>query len=134
MEDDIIRDINFESANDCAAEITRLKRKRRGFKASFTEIINIVDKIILASISDDLTKVNRSQDNLNTIQRSFEKLEVRYDKYQKLNHRILDLNQVEDDTKEYQKILDDTCKLYMERIEKLGNFRLMMLPDNPNTQ
>ena len=134
MEDDIIRDINVESANDCAAEITRLKRKRRGFKASFTEIINIVDKIILASISDDLTKVNRSQDNLNTIQRSFEKLEVRYDKYQKLNHRILDLNQVEDDTKEYQKILDDTCKLYMERIEKLGNFRLMIMPDNQNAQ
>ena len=68
------------------------------------------------------------------IQRQFEKLEVRYDKYQKLNHRILDLNQVEDDTKEYQKMIDDTSGLYMERIENLGNFRLMMLPDNPNVQ
>ena len=46
MEDDIIRDIDESILADCAAEIERLKRKRRGYKAAFTQILNVIDKLI----------------------------------------------------------------------------------------
>ena len=36
--DDIIREINEEDEEQCEAEIERLRRKRRGFRAAFTEI------------------------------------------------------------------------------------------------
>ena len=40
--DDIIRVINLESGKDCAAEIKRLIRSRRGFKALIQNIITSV--------------------------------------------------------------------------------------------
>ena len=43
--DDIIREVNEDSQDECAAEILRLKRKRRGFRAAFTEIQNVVDRL-----------------------------------------------------------------------------------------
>ena len=82
-QDDIIRELDEESATECAAEITRLKRKRKGFKAAFTEILNIIDRLITASTGAD-NKVNRSEDNRLAIQRAFEKLELRYEKVQKI--------------------------------------------------
>ena len=48
--DDILRDINEESENDTAAEITRLKRKRKGFRAAFTEILNIIDTEVRTTV------------------------------------------------------------------------------------
>ena len=60
--DDIIRAINLESADECAAEITRLIKSRRGFKAAFKEYVNICDRLIAASLSTDGTKYNNSKE------------------------------------------------------------------------
>ena len=130
--DDIIRDVNEESEADCAAEITRLKRKRKGFRAAFTEILNIIDRLITASQGAD-NRINRSEDNRLTIQRAFEKLELRYEKLQKLNHRILAINLIVDDETGYQESLDAATNSYMQRIDNLGQLRIAMLP-NPNQQ
>ena len=46
MEDDIFREIDESVLAECAAEIERLKKKRRGFKAAFTQILNVIDKLI----------------------------------------------------------------------------------------
>ena len=129
-QDDIIRGIDEESATECAAEITRLKRKRKGFKAAFTEILNIIDRLITASTGAD-NKVNRSEDNRLAIQRAFEKLELRYEMIQKLNHRILGINQVQDDDAGYQEAIDTASNSYMQRIDNWGQLRIAMLP-NPN--
>ena len=51
--DDIHREIDETSQVDCAAEIERLKRKRRGYKASFTQILNIIDALLKASVQDN---------------------------------------------------------------------------------
>ena len=99
--DDIIRVINLESANDCAAEIKRLIRSRRGFKAAYTEYYNICERLMNASLSDDGTKNNNTKENLVKLERAFEKLKIRYEKYQKLNMRILAINQVDEDTDTY---------------------------------
>ena len=77
--DDIIRNIDLESEDECATEIERLQRKRRGLKAAFTEYINIVDRLMKASQGDE-NRINKSEDNRIAIQRAFEKLELRYDK------------------------------------------------------
>ena len=85
--DDILRQIDEESEVATAAEITRLKRKRKGFRAAFTEILNITDRLITASQGAD-NRINRSEDNRLALQRAFEKLELRYEKLQKLNHEF----------------------------------------------
>ena len=61
-QDDIIKHINEESDAECAAEITRLKRERKGYKAAFTGILNIIDRRITASQGTD-NRINRSEDN-----------------------------------------------------------------------
>ena len=65
--DDIFRYINEESDEECADEITRLKRKRRGYRAAFTGILNIIDRLITASRGAD-NRINRSEDNRLAIQ------------------------------------------------------------------
>ena len=86
--DDIIRVIDEESEDECTAEITRLKRKRKGFRAAFTEILNIIDRLITASRGAD-NRVNKSEDNKVSLLRAFEKLEKRYEKLQRLNSGFL---------------------------------------------
>ena len=127
--DDIIRVINLESANECAAEIKRLIRSRKGYKAAYTEYFNICERLMNASLSDDGTKYNNTKENLVKIERAFEKLEIRYEKYQKLNMRILAINHVEKDTDSYQKVVDKTTESYMQHIDTLGQLRIHMLPD-----
>ena len=43
--DDIIRDIDEEDEEACDTEIQRLCRKRRGFRAAFNEIQNIITNL-----------------------------------------------------------------------------------------
>ena len=128
--DDILRQIDEESEAATATEITRLKRKRKGFRAAFTEILNITDRLITASQGAD-NRINRSEDNRLTLQRAFEKLELRYEKLQKLNHRVLAINLVPDDDTGYQASVDAALNSYTERIDNLGQLRIAMLP-NPN--
>ena len=131
-QDDIIRVIDEDSEEECAAEITRLKRKRKGYRAAFTEIQNIIDRLVTASRGPD-NKLNRSEDNRFALQRASEKLELRYEKLQKLNQRILSINFVEEDDAAYQDAIDVALNLYTQRIDNLGALRIAMLP-NPNQQ
>ena len=96
--DDIIRPINEDSQDECAAEIIRLKRKRRGFRAAFTEIINVIDRLVASSRGPD-NKVDKSEDKRLAIQRHSLQLDKRYEKLQKLNHRVLSINFVDADNK-----------------------------------
>ena len=81
--DDIIRNIDESVLADCAAEIEKLKRKRHGLKAAFTQILNVIDKSIQASLGPN-NKINRSESNRLTIERAFDKLEQRYEKLEKV--------------------------------------------------
>ena len=65
--DDIYREINEASEDEVAEEITRLKRKRKGFRSAFTEILNIVDRLIEAFIGTD-RRVNKCEENCLAIQ------------------------------------------------------------------
>ena len=132
MEDDIIRQINESVVADCASEIERLKKKRQGFKAAFTQIRNVIDKLIQASTGPD-NKINKSESNRLAIERAFEKLELRYEKLEKVNYRILTLNQVPDDEAGYQEAIDANTASYTERIEAYGQLKIPMLP-NQNQQ
>ena len=131
--EDIFRYINEESDEECAAEITRLKRKRKGLRASLTAILNIIDRLITASKGAD-NRINRSESNRLAIERAFEKLEQRYDKLDKLNNRILSINTVQDDDAGYQEAIDTATNSYMQRIDNWGQLRIAMLPPNPHQQ
>ena len=78
-QDDIIRDIDESVLQACANEIERLKKKRRGFKAAFTQILNIIDRLIQASKGPD-NKIDKSESKRLALERAFEKLEQRYEK------------------------------------------------------
>ena len=129
---DIIRAVNEESLGKCAAEINRLKRKRRGFRAAFTEIENIVDRLVRSARGPD-NKIDRSGDKHLAIQRYSLQLEQRYENHQRLNHRILSLNYVEEDEQTYQMALDVAINRYTQRIDNIGALKIAMLP-NPNQQ
>ena len=73
MEDDIFREIDETVLAECAAEIERLKKIRRGFKAAFTQILNVIDKLIQASKGPD-NKIDWSESNHLALERAFEKL------------------------------------------------------------
>ena len=132
MEDDIIRQIDESIVAECATEIERLKKKRRGFKAAFTQILNVIDKLIQSSKGPN-DRVNKSESNRLALERAFEKLEQRYEKLEKVNYRILTINQVPDDEAGYQEAINANTAAYTERIEALGQLRIAMIP-NGNQQ
>ena len=132
MEDDIIRQIDESVVAECATEIERLKKKRRGFKAAFTQILNVIDKLIQSSKGPN-DRVNKSESNRLALERAFEKLEQRYEKLEKVNYRILTINQVPDDEAGYQEAINANTAAYTERIEALGQLRIAMIP-NGNQQ
>ena len=132
MEDDIIRQIDESVVAECATEIERLKKKRRGFKAAFTQILNVIDKLIQSSKGPN-DRVNKSESNQLALERAFEKLEQRYEKLEKVNYRILTINQVPDDEAGYQEAINANTAAYTERIEALGQLRIAMIP-NGNQQ
>ena len=125
--DDIILAVNEDSQDECAAEINRLINKRRGFRAAFTEIQNIVDRLVVSARGPD-NKIDRSEDKLLAIQHYSLQLEQRYEKLQRLNHRILSLNYVEEDEQAYQMAIDVAINLYTQRIDNIGALKIAMLP------
>ena len=104
-QDEIFKQINEESEVKCAADITRLKHKRNGYKAAFTGILNIIERLITTFQGAD-NRINRSEDNHLAIERAFEKLEHRYVMLEKVNHRIISINHVQDDEAGYQEAID----------------------------
>ena len=127
-QDDIIRDIDESVLQACANEIERLKKKRRGFKAAFTQILNIIDRLIQASKGPD-NKIDKSESNRLALERAFEKLEQRYEKLEKVNYRILTLNQVPDDQTGIQEAIDANTTSYTQKIDAYGQLKIAMLPN-----
>ena len=72
--DDIFRDIDLDNQDDVDEEVIRLTKKRIGFRASFTSIVNSINNLITASRGTNGT-VNKSQANKDALQRAREKLE-----------------------------------------------------------
>ena len=126
--DDIIRDIDESVLQECAAEIERLKKKKRGYKAAFTQILNVIDRLIQAAKGAD-NKIDKSEGTRLALERAFEKLEHRYEKLEKVNYRILSINQIPDDQAGFQEAIDANTASYTERIESYGQLKLAMLPN-----
>ena len=126
--DDIIRDIDESVLQECAAEIERLKKKKRGYKAAFTQILNVIDRLIQAAKGAD-NKIDKSEGTRLALERAFEKLEHRYEKLEKVNYRILSINQIPDDQAGFQEAIDANTASYTERIESYGQLKIAMLPN-----
>ena len=126
--DDIIRDIDESVLQECAAEIERLKKKKRGYKAAFTQILNVIDRLTQAAKGAD-NKIDKSEGTRLALERAFEKLEHRYEKLEKVNYRILSINQIPDDQAGFQEAIDANTASYTERIESYGQLKLAMLPN-----
>ena len=47
--DDIFRDIDLENEDEVDEENARLIKKRKGYRASFTSIVNSINNLITAS-------------------------------------------------------------------------------------
>ena len=130
--DDIFRDIDLDNQEDVDEEIHRLTRKRIGFRASFTSIVNSINNLITASRGDN-GAVNKSQANKEALLRAREKLEVRYEKLQALNNRQLVITQdeeVEDlrDAGTYQGNIDNAAERYNQVIRDLAKLNLEIQP------
>ena len=138
--DDIFRDIDLDDQTDVDNENCRLTKKRKGFRASFTSIVNSINNLITASRGTNGT-VNKSQANKDALQRAREKLEIRYEKLQTLNNRLMvitqDTAQEENDrvyAREegaYQIIIDNTDERYNQVVRDLTTLELELQP-HPN--
>ena len=111
--DDIFRDIDEDDEDAVLDEHKRLLKKRRGYKASFTIIINSINNMVTASRGANGT-LNKSQANREALLRAREKLEVRHEKLQTLNTRQLHLTKLnaEEDEKICQDEIDNAAERY----------------------
>ena len=125
--DDIIREIDETNADACQDEIDRLTRKRRGYRAAFTEIINNIGHLINTTRGAN-GALDRSESNKSALQRSRDKLELRYEKLQKLNNRQLTLAEDDGDEEGYQQNIDETATRYNEQITALGKLMIELQP------
>ena len=125
--DDIIREINEEDEDECDAELQRLRKKRRGFRAAFTEIENIITSLITATRGAD-GALDRSEANRNALQRAREKLEIRYEKLQRLNNRMLTIALDQQGEDVYRDNIEDATGRYTQCIASLGELALDLQP------
>ena len=129
--DDIFRDIDEDDEDAVLDEHKRLLKKRRGYKASFTIIINSINNMVTASRGANGT-LNKSQANREALLRAREKLEVRYEKLQTLNNRQLVITQDDEKYVEpagtYQKSIDNAAERYNQVIRNLTQLNLELQP------
>ena len=125
--DDIFREIDEDNEDQCEAEIERLRKKRRGFRAAFTEIENIVTNLITATRGAD-GALDRSEANRNAIQRAREKLESRYEKLQRLNNRMLSITDDEEHIRIYEDNIRNATECYNQCISSLVELALDLQP------
>ena len=133
--DDIFRDINLENEDEVDEENARLIKKRKGYRASFTSIVNSINNLITASRGEN-GAIDKSQGNKEALQRAREKLEIRYDKLQTLNNRQMVITQdVEvEDVREagyYQGNIDNAAERYNQVIRDLAKLEEAIHPQ-PN--
>ena len=126
--DDIIREIDETNADACQDEIDRLTRKRRGYRAAFTEIINNIGHLINTTRGAN-GALDRSESNKSALQRARDKLESRYEKLQRLNRRQLTLYDG-DDEGDCQKSIDDASDRYNTKITDLSRLMIELQPPN----
>ena len=130
--DDIFRDIDLENEDEVDEENARLIKKRKGYRASFTSIVNSINNLITASRGEN-GAIDKSQGNKEALQRAREKLEIRYEKLQTLNNRQLVITQdveVENvrDAGVYQTNIDNTDERYNQVIRDLAKLNLEIQP------
>ena len=130
--DDIFRDIDLENEDEVNEENARLIKKRKGYRASFTSIVNSINNLITASRGEN-GAIDKSQGNKEALQRAREKLEIRYEKLQTLNNRQLVITQdveVENvrDAGVYQTNIDNTDERYNQVIRDLAKLNLEIQP------
>ena len=77
--DNIIREVNEDSQDEGTAEILRIKHKRRGFRAAFTEMKNIDDRLVASSRGPN-NRFDKSEDKCLATERHSLQLEQRYQK------------------------------------------------------
>ena len=99
--DDIYRQIDEENEAECTAEVTRLRKKLRGYKTHFTIALNVLTSLINASQNGD-NQFDRSTDSMNAMRRAREKLESRFNKLEKCFRRVMDLTSENEDLAVYE--------------------------------
>ena len=125
--DDIIRQIDEQDAPACATEITRIKRKRRGYITAFNRSVKAFTSLI-DSTRGEGGIFDRSPGKQGAIARERERLEIRYEKLQTAQDRILQLNHVQDDDVGYENDIDETLQTYQGVLQTLGELMRDMLP------
>ena len=128
--DEIFRDIDENNDDAVQAEIQRLTRSKRGYKAAFTRSANAMDSLINASSSNG--NLDRSKSTQEAIARERERLESRYEKLQNVQTRIYRLNTAEDQDDVYTKHIDEIADRYQNIIEELGALMIELLPQQSN--
>ena len=127
---EIYRVVDESDPDACEAEIVRLTRSKRGYKAAFTRSANAMDVLIDSSSNNGL--LDRSKSKQEAIARERERLEQRYEKLQMVHSRIYELNHDADLDETYIGHIDNTTRTYQQIIEDLGALMIKLLPQGDN--
>ena len=125
--EDIYRQIDLENEAECTAEVTRLRKKLRGYKTHFTIAFNILSSLVNASQNGD-NQFDRSTDTMNAMRRAREKLESRFNKLEKCFRRLMELTSENDPLVVYEDALEAYCERYTQAIQGMGNLMIAMNP------
>ena len=128
--DDMLRQIDIDNAAECATEFNRLLRKRRTFKATFTQAYNTLVNYISAARGEN-NQFDRSVDTMNAMRRAKEKLELRFDRLEKCLSRMMDLTTVEADLETLEKDIDKYSTKHLQSIQAMGSLMIAMTPQQP---
>ena len=91
--DDIIRQIDEQDAPACATEITRIKRKRRGYITAFNRSVKAFTSLI-DSTRGEGGIFDRSPGKQGAIARERERLEIRYEKLHTVSNFLISYNKI----------------------------------------
>ena len=113
--DDIFRQIDYDSVEDCEAECLRLWTKKRvGYRSWFTQYYNSLISLMTSATNGD--HPDTSSSTRETLERLKVKLENAYDKLQTCMNRALLINPYADDDKnKYTKAFNDEIANQNER-------------------
>ena len=125
--DDIYRQINEENEAECTAEVTRLRKKNRGYKTHFTMAFNVLRSLINASQNGD-NQFDRSTDSMNAMRRAREKLEYRYNKLEKCFNRLMEITSENDQITVHEEGLETYKERCTQAIQGMGELMIAMNP------
>ena len=125
--EDIYRQIDLENEAECTAEVTRLRKKLRGYKTHFTIAFNVLGSLINASQNRN-NQFDRSTDTMNAMRRAREKLESRFNKLENCFRRLMELTSENDQLVIYEEGLESCCDKYRQAIQGMGDLMIAMNP------